>query len=80
MWGRFLDSEPCVNYRCPHNLLWDGLKLNLSEIQITDKTLEIGNCCCFVHEPWAPEEIGTAWGVAEERISRCESKSWKRLR
>lgn len=42
MCGRFLDSEPCVNYRCPHNLPWDGLKLNLSKIQITDKTLEIG--------------------------------------
>jgi hypothetical protein len=80
MCRKWLDSEPCMNYKCPHNLFWEGLRLNLDKIQITDKALEIGNCCCLVHEPWAPEEIGTVWGLPGERIDQCESMGWKKLK
>jgi hypothetical protein len=80
MCRRWIDSEPCVNYNCPHNLFWEGLKLNLARIKITKKAFEIGNCCCLVHEPWTPEEISTAWGLAGERINQCESMGWKKLK
>jgi len=79
MCRRWIDSEPCVNYKCPHNLFWEGLKLNLAKIKITKKAFEIGNCCCLVHEPWTPEEIGTVWGLAGEKINHCESMGWKKL-
>jgi hypothetical protein len=80
MCGRWIDSEPCLNYKCPHNLFWEGLKLNRAKVKITEKALEIGNCCCLIHEPWTPEEIGTVWGLAGERINRYESMGWKKLR
>ena len=80
MCRRWIDSEPCVNYKCPHNLFWEGLKLNLAKIKITKKALEIGNCCCLIHEPWAPEEIGTVWGLPGGSINQCESMGWKKLK
>jgi DNA-directed RNA polymerase sigma subunit (sigma70/sigma32) len=69
-----------MNYKCPHNLFWEGLKLNLAKIKITEKALVIGSCCCLVHEPWTPEEIGTAWGLARERIKQCEAIALKKVR
>ena len=80
MCGRRIDSEPCVNYKCPHNLFWEGLKLNRAKVKITEKALEIGNCCCLIYEPWTPEEIGTVWGLAGERINQSESMGWKKLK
>ena len=80
MCRRWIDSEPCVNYKCPHNLFWEGLNLNLAKIKITEKALEIGNCCCLAHEPWTPEVIGTVWGLAGERINQYESMGWKKLK
>jgi len=80
MCRRWLDSEPCVNYKCPHNLFWEDLKLNREKIQMTDKALGIRNCCCLVYEPWAPEQIGTVWRLAEERINQCDSMGRKKLK
>jgi hypothetical protein len=31
-------------------------------------------------EPWAPEEIGTVWGLPGGRINQCESMGWKKLK
>jgi len=68
-----------MNYKCPHNLFWQGLRLNLDKIQITDKALEIGNCCCLIDEPWTPEEIGEIWGMPMRRIEECESVAWRKV-
>jgi len=56
------------------------LRLNLDRIPITDKALEIGKDCCLFHEPWALEEIGTVWRLAEERINQCDSMGRKKLK
>jgi len=80
MCRRRIHSDPCTNYKCPHNLFWEGLKLNLAKIKITEKALEIGNCCCLIHEPWTPEEIGTVWGLAGERIKQSEATALKKVK
>jgi len=53
-----LAPKPCMNYECPHNLFWKGLRLNPEKFKITNRSLEIGNCCCLINEPWTAEEIG----------------------
>ena len=79
MCGRWIDSEPCVNYKCPHNLFWEGLKLKRAKVKITGRALEIGNCCCLIHEPWTPEEIGDIWGLTKKRIKQCEEIAWRKM-
>jgi hypothetical protein len=79
MCTKWLDSELCMNYRCPHNLFWEGLRLNLNKIHITDKALEIRNCCCLINEPWTVEEIGEVWGLTMEKIMRCEGMAWEKI-
>jgi hypothetical protein len=80
MCRKWLDSEPCLDYKCPHNLFWEGLKLDLKKINITIKALEIRNCCCLMREPWAPEEIGDIWGLTRKRIRHCEIIAWRKIR
>jgi DNA-directed RNA polymerase sigma subunit (sigma70/sigma32) len=75
----WLDSDPCMNTRCPHNLFWEGLDLNFDKIRITDKALEIRNCCCLIHEPWTKEEIRDIWGLTRKRIEQCETVAWKKV-
>jgi DNA-directed RNA polymerase sigma subunit (sigma70/sigma32) len=75
-----INSEPCVNYKCPHNLFWEGLKLNLNRIHITSKALEIRNCCCLISESWASEEIGDIWGLTEEKIKQWEAIAWRKMK
>ncbi len=79
MCGRFLDSEPCVNFKCPHNLFWEELNLDRDKIQMTDKALEIRNCCCLIIDPWTPEEISEAWGLKRERVTCSEEEAFKKL-
>ena len=79
MCRRWTDLEPCMNYGCPHNLFWEGLRLNLSKIHMTDKALAIGNCCCLIDEPWTPEEIGDIWGLPRKRIRQCEEIAWNKM-
>jgi len=79
MCRRWLDSKPCKEYRCPHNLFWEQLRLNLNKIQITNKASEIRNCCCLIDEPWTPEEIGDIWGLTGEGIRQCEAMAWKKV-
>jgi hypothetical protein len=46
---------------------------------MTDKALEIRNCCCLITHPWTPEEIGDAWGLTTEGIKRSEEGALKKL-
>jgi DNA-directed RNA polymerase sigma subunit (sigma70/sigma32) len=68
-----------MNYGCPHNLFWEGLRLNLNKIHMTDKALTIGNCCCLIDEPWTPEEIGDIWGLTRKRVRQCEEIAWDKM-
>jgi len=79
MCRRFLDSEPCTNFKCPHNLFWEELSLDRDKIQITDRALEIRNCCRLIIHPWTPEEISEAWGLTKEGIRRSEEEALKKL-
>jgi len=68
-----------MNYQCPHNLFWKGLNLNPKKFKITDRSLEIGNCCCLINEPWSAEEIREVWGLRIESIMRCERTAWGKI-
>jgi hypothetical protein len=61
-----------MSYKCPHNLFWKGLRLIPENFKITNKALEIGNCCCLINDPWSAEEIREVWGLTMEKIMRCE--------
>jgi hypothetical protein len=68
-----------MNYKCPHNLFWKGLSLNSEKFKITNRSLEIGNCCCLINEPWTAEEIGEVWGLTMEKIMWCEGMAWEKI-
>jgi DNA-directed RNA polymerase sigma subunit (sigma70/sigma32) len=46
---------------------------------MTDKALEIRNCCCLIIHPWTPEEISDAWGLTKEAIRRSEEGAFRKL-
>ncbi|MGZ3589577.1 MAG: hypothetical protein ACXU99_02855 [Thermodesulfobacteriota bacterium] len=69
----------CTNFKCPHNLFWEELKLDRDKIQMTRKALEIRNCCCLIMHPWTPEEISEAWGLTREGIGRSEEEAFEKL-
>ena len=73
------DSKPCLNYRCPHNLFWERLGLNRRKINLTNKALEIRNCCCLIKNPWTSEEIAKTWGLPKERIREFEAGAWRKV-
>jgi DNA-directed RNA polymerase sigma subunit (sigma70/sigma32) len=68
-----------MNFECPHNLFWEELALDRERIQMTDKALEIRNCCCLITRPWTPEEISEAWGLTEEAIRDSEEEAFRKL-
>jgi len=70
---------PCTNFKCPNNLFWEDLKLNREKMRITDRALEIRNCCCLITNPWTSEEISDAWGITREEIRRSEEGALKKL-
>ena len=70
----------CTNFKCPHNLFWEELSLDRDKIQMTDKALEIRNCCCRIKHPWTPEEISDAWGLTKEAIRHSEEEASRKLR
>ena len=74
------ETKPCLNYTCPHNLFWEGLKLTRRRLHITDKALRIRNCCCLIIEPWTSEEIAEAWGLERGTIGRLEELARRKLR
>jgi hypothetical protein len=69
----------CTNFKCPHNLFWEKLSLDREKIQMTDKALEIRNCCCLITHLWTPEEISEAWGLTREGIRRSEEEAFRKL-
>ena len=69
----------CMNFKCPHNLFWEELNLDREKIQMTDKALEIRNCCCLIIHPWTPEEISEAWGLKRESLICSEEEALKKL-
>ncbi len=46
---------------------------------MTDKALEIRNCCCEIIQPWTSEEIGDAWGLTGKAIRCSEEKAFTKL-
>ncbi len=79
MCRRWLDAEPCTDFTCPNNLFWKDLKLHREKIRMTDRALEIRNCCCLIIHPWTPEEISEAWGLTKETVSHSEEEAFKKL-
>jgi DNA-directed RNA polymerase sigma subunit (sigma70/sigma32) len=73
------NTRPCSNYQCRHNLFWEGLGLNMDNIEMTDKALRIRNCCRLIREPWTCEEIARAWGLTEKKVKRFEESAWRKL-
>lgn len=69
----------CTNFKCPHNLFWEELNLDREKIQMTDKALEIRNCCCLITNPWTLEEISEALGLTREEIRRSEEEAFRKL-
>lgn len=69
----------CMNFKCPHNLFWEELSLDREKIQMTEKALEIRNCCCKIIRPWTPEEIGNAWGLTGKAIRCSEEEAFRKL-
>ncbi len=74
------DDSYCTNFKCSHNLFWEELGLNRDKIQMTDKALEIRNCCRLITHPWSLEEISEAWGLTREGIIRSEEEAFKKVR
>ncbi len=70
----------CTNFKCSSNLFWEDLKLNREKIWMTDKALEIRNCCCLIMNPWTSEEISNAWGLTRRRIRQCETMAWRKVK
>ena len=79
MCTELLFDLPCMNFKCPNNLFWKDLKLNREKIRMTDKALEIRNCCCLIMNPWTSEEISNVWGLTREEIRRSEEEAMKKL-
>jgi len=69
----------CTNFKCPHNLFWEALSLDRDKIQMTDRAIEIRNCCCRIIHPWTSEEISDAWGLTKETIRRSEEGAFRKL-
>ncbi len=74
-----METTPCLNYRCPHNLFWEGLKLNVRKIHVTAKARQIRNCCRLIHEPWTSEEIAEAWGLKRGIVTQLETIAWRQI-
>jgi len=69
----------CTNFKCPHNLFCEELNLDRDRIQMTERALEIRNCCCLIIHPWTSEEISDAWGLTKEAIRRSEEGAFRKL-
>ena len=51
----------------------------MHKIHLTEKALQIRNCCRLIHESWTSEEIAEAWGLATETVMRLETGAWERI-
>ncbi len=69
----------CMNFKCRNNLFWEELGLDMDRIQMTDKALEIRNCCCLITQPWTPDEISEAWGLTRQGVRNSEKEAFQKL-
>jgi hypothetical protein len=74
------NATPCLNYKCSHNLFWEGLKLNTDKIRMTEKAFRIRNCCRCINEPWTSEEIAEVWGLPKKAVKHSEESGKRKLR
>ena len=79
MCNQIHSMTPCLNYKCSHNLFWEGLKLNTDNIRMTQKAFRIRNCCRFIKEPWTSEEIAEVWGLPKKKIEQSEESGKRKL-
>jgi hypothetical protein len=73
------NATPCLNYKCSHNLFWEGLKLNTEKIRMTEKAFRIRNCCRCIKEPWSSEEIAEVWGLPKKKIEQSEESGKRKM-
>jgi len=55
------------------------LKLDIQRIHMTQKALQIGNCCRLIREPWTLDEIAEVWGLTKKRVRQCEESAWRKI-
>jgi hypothetical protein len=79
MCKNWISREPCMDFKCHHNVFWEGLNLGAGKINLTRKAREIRNCCCLIDKPWTPGEIGEIWGVRTNWIRQCEKMAWSKV-
>ena len=53
--------------------------LDSDRIHMTEKALEISNCCRLIRKPWTEEEIEGAWGLSKVEIKRSERLAWEKI-
>ena len=46
---------------------------------MTQKALEIGNCCCLINQPWDEEDIEAIWGLPLEKVRRYEKMAMRKI-
>jgi hypothetical protein len=51
----------------------------MDRICMTEKALQIRNCCRFISEPWTSEEIAVVWGLTKKEIEQSEKSGWRKL-
>ena len=74
-----LDPNPCSNCKCPHNLFWEKLKIDMRRIHMTEKAFQIRNCCRLIREPWTSDEIAEVWGLTKKKVKQCEKSAWRKI-
>jgi len=79
MCKEWVHPKLCLNFQCPHNLFWEGLGLNTNRIHITNKAIEIRNCCCYINKSWTLEEIAETWGLTKKSIKDSETSAWRKI-
>ena len=79
MCAELLFDLPCTNFKCSNTLFLEDLRPNREKIRMTDKALEIRNCCCLIMKPWTSEEISNAWGLTKKEIRWSEEGALKKL-
>ena len=73
------NATPCLNYKCSHNLFWEGLELNTDKIRMTEKAFRIKNCCRCISEPWTSEEIAEVWGLPKKKVDQTAESGKRKL-
>ena len=79
MCKEMLIPHPCLNRKCPQNFFWEELKLDRRRIHMTQKALQIRNCCRLIRNPWTSDEIAEVWGLMKRKVKQCEQSAWRKI-